>query len=78
MSHSHSGRSALDTLTLDRRQFLTLAGTGAAAIALFGCRGADAASNETFEIKLTAKSSGLSDGSVTVKAKAGQARAELQ
>ena len=37
----------------DRRQFLTLAGTGAAAIALFGCRGATAAPNETFQVTLT-------------------------
>ncbi len=37
----------------DRRRFLTLAGTGAAAVALFGCRGATAAPTEKFEITLT-------------------------
>ena len=37
----------------DRRQFLTLAGTGAAAFALFGCRGATAASNEKYEVTLS-------------------------
>ena len=30
-------------MTKDRRQFLTIAGAGAAALALFGCRGATAA-----------------------------------
>jgi peptide-methionine (R)-S-oxide reductase len=40
-------------MTPDRRSFLTLAGTGAAAFALFGCRGAAAVPPETFEYKLT-------------------------
>jgi len=39
-------------MTPDRRTFLTLAGTGAAAFALFGCRGATAAP-EHFEVTLT-------------------------
>lgn len=34
----------------DRRQFLTLAGTAAATVALFGCRGATAASSEKFAV----------------------------
>ncbi|MDO7844472.1 peptide-methionine (R)-S-oxide reductase MsrB [Sphingomonas immobilis] len=37
----------------DRRTFLTLTTTGAAAAALFGCRGATAAPPEHFEFKLT-------------------------
>ena len=36
----------------DRRRFLTIAGTGAAAIALFGCKGATAAP-EHFEVTLS-------------------------
>ena len=39
-------------MTRDRRQFLALAGTGAAAFALFGCRGATAAP-EKFEVSMT-------------------------
>lgn len=37
----------------DRRHFLTLAGTGAAAFALFGCKGANAGPPEKFEITLS-------------------------
>ena len=37
----------------DRRKFLTLAGTGAAAIVLFGCRGATASPPEKFELVLS-------------------------
>jgi peptide-methionine (R)-S-oxide reductase len=41
-------------MTLERRRFLTMAGTGAAAFALFGCRGsASAVPPETFEVTLT-------------------------
>ena len=36
-----------------RRQFLSLAGTGAAAIALFGCKGATASAPEQFEVVLS-------------------------
>jgi len=39
-------------MTSDRRTFLAMAGTGAAAFALFGCRGATAAP-EHFEVTLT-------------------------
>jgi peptide-methionine (R)-S-oxide reductase len=37
----------------NRRAFLTIAGSSAAAIALFGCRGATAGAPETFEYRLT-------------------------
>ena len=37
----------------DRRHFLTLAGTGAAAFALFGCKGASAGPPEKFELTLS-------------------------
>lgn len=37
----------------DRRQFLTIAVTGAAAVALFGCKGAAAGPPETFEVVLS-------------------------
>lgn len=37
----------------DRRQFLTLAGTGAAAVALFGCKGATATPPEKFEVVMS-------------------------
>jgi len=37
-------------MTPDRRSFLTLAGTGAAAFALFGCREAPAAASEHFAV----------------------------
>ena len=37
----------------DRRQFLTIAGIGSATIALFGCKGATAASPEKFELVLS-------------------------
>uniref|UniRef100_UPI0035CBA453 peptide-methionine (R)-S-oxide reductase MsrB n=1 Tax=uncultured Sphingomonas sp. TaxID=158754 RepID=UPI0035CBA453 len=37
----------------DRRNFLTLAGTGAAAFALFGCKGASAGAPEKFEVMLS-------------------------
>jgi peptide-methionine (R)-S-oxide reductase len=37
----------------DRRTFLTMAGTGAAAFALFGCRGATANPPEHFEVTLS-------------------------
>ena len=41
-------------MTPDRRTFLTLAGSGAAAFALFGCRGnASAGPPEKFEVTLT-------------------------
>jgi peptide-methionine (R)-S-oxide reductase len=39
-------------MTPDRRTFLTMAGTGSAALALFGCHGATAAP-EHFEVTLT-------------------------
>jgi peptide-methionine (R)-S-oxide reductase len=38
---------------LDRRNFLITAGAGAAAIGLFGCRGASAGAPEHFEVTLT-------------------------
>ena len=37
----------------DRRHFLTLAGTGAAAFALFGCKGVSAGPPEKFELTLS-------------------------
>jgi len=37
----------------DRRHFLTLAGSGVAAFALFGCKSANAGPPETFEINLS-------------------------
>ncbi len=37
----------------DRRHFLTLAGSGVAAFALFGCKGATASPPETFEVNLS-------------------------
>ncbi|WP_353203685.1 peptide-methionine (R)-S-oxide reductase MsrB [Sphingomonas sp.] len=37
----------------DRRAFLTLSGLGAAAVVLFGCKGATAAAPETFELVLS-------------------------
>jgi peptide-methionine (R)-S-oxide reductase len=37
----------------DRRHFLTLAGSGVAAFALFGCRNATAGPPETFEVNLS-------------------------
>ncbi|MDQ2877850.1 MAG: peptide-methionine (R)-S-oxide reductase MsrB [Pseudomonadota bacterium] len=37
----------------NRRQFLAVAGTGTAAFALFGCRGAAIAAPETFEVTMT-------------------------
>ncbi|WP_242138553.1 peptide-methionine (R)-S-oxide reductase MsrB [Sphingomonas sp. TREG-RG-20F-R18-01] len=37
----------------DRRHFLTLAGSGVAAFALFGCKGATASPPETFEINIS-------------------------
>lgn len=41
-------------MTPDRRSFLTLAGTSAAAFALFGCRGsASAGPPEKFEVTMT-------------------------
>jgi len=41
-------------MTNDRRQFLSVAGVSAAAFALFGCKGSNAAiTNEKFEYRLT-------------------------
>ena len=40
-------------MTPDRRTFLTLAATGSAAFALFGCRGASAGAPEQFAYRLT-------------------------
>jgi peptide-methionine (R)-S-oxide reductase len=40
-------------MTIDRRNFLTLAGTGAAATILFGCRAAPAQPPERFEFTLS-------------------------
>jgi peptide-methionine (R)-S-oxide reductase len=40
-------------MTPDRRSFLTLAATGSAAFALFGCRGANAGAPEKFAFTLT-------------------------
>ena len=40
-------------MTPDRRSFLTLAGMGAAGIALWGCRSGSAAAAETFTVRMT-------------------------
>jgi peptide-methionine (R)-S-oxide reductase len=40
-------------MTPDRRQFVMLSATGAAAFALFGCRGAASAAPEHFEVTMT-------------------------
>ncbi|MFA6606074.1 MAG: twin-arginine translocation signal domain-containing protein, partial [Sphingomonas sp.] len=42
----------MQALLPHRRQFLTLAGTGAAAVVLFGCKGASATPPEHFEVVL--------------------------